>query len=79
MALFLAVAWGLHRMSRTAAVFGLVLYLAERLFMMFETGPKGIILTVVFALLFGGGIRGTFAFHRFRAAGADPALADVFS
>jgi hypothetical protein len=77
-ALFLAVAWGIHRMSRTAAVLGLVLYGVERLMMMAENGPKGVILTVIFTLLFIGGVRGTFAYHRYKTM-VDPAVSDTFA
>ena len=77
-ALFLAVAWGIHRMSRTAAVFGLILYALERLFMMLESGPKGIIMTVIFTLAFISGVRGTFAYHRYKTR-VDPAVSDTFA
>ena len=78
-AIFLVVAWGIHRMSRTAAVAGLIIYIAERLLIMLEAGSRGIILTIILTLLFIHGVRGTFAFHRFRAAGNDPAIPEIFS
>lgn len=66
-ALFAFVGWRIHRMSRTFAVIGLVLYLAEvgdRVL----NGPSGAVgvLTIVFILGFVGSIRGTFAFYRYR-------------
>lgn len=74
--LFLLVAWGIHRMSRTAAVLGLLLYVAEKL--MAGNGAKGIIMTIVFTLLFIGGVRGTFAYHQYKTKG-DPAVSDTFA
>jgi len=64
--LFALVAWRIHKMSRTWAVIGLVLYLlemGERL-VNHPSGAVGV-LTIIFILAFIGGIRGAFAFHRY--------------
>ena len=71
--LFALVAWRIQRMSRTFAVIGLVLYLAEigdRVL----NGPSGAVgvLTIVFILGFVGAIRGTFAFYRYRKQESPP-------
>jgi len=73
-ALFFLIAWGLHRFSRTAAVAGLVLFVLERLAVMFQTRASGILLTVILILLFVHGVRGAFAYHRLRTE-IDPAAA----
>lgn len=62
--LFAVVAWGIHAMSRTAAVGGLGLYLAERIHMWSNYGPKGLVLTIIFTLMFVNAIRGTFHYHK---------------
>jgi hypothetical protein len=74
--LFGIVAWGIHRMSRTAAVLGLLLYGAERL--MAGNATKAIYFTIVLTLLFINGIRGTFAYHQYKTKG-DPAVSDTFA
>jgi hypothetical protein len=74
--LFGILAWGIHRMSRTAAVLGLLLFVAERL--MAGNATKGIYLTIVFTLWFISGVRGTFAYHQYKTKG-DPAVSDTFA
>jgi hypothetical protein len=64
-AAFALVAWGIHRLSRIAAVGGLCLYIFERIFMWATMGPGNPILPVLFTLTFINAVRGTFAFHRF--------------
>ena len=74
--LFGILAWGIHRLSRTAAVLGLLLYVAERL--MAGNFAKGIYLTIVITFWFISGIRGTFAYHQYKMNG-DPAVSDIFA
>lgn len=62
-AIFAAIGWGISRMSRCAAVAGLLLYVAERILMWQVNGPVGIFMAVAFTLCFIGAVRGTFAFH----------------
>lgn len=62
--LFAIIAWGIHRMSRTAAIGGLGLYLIERIHMWSTYGPKGLVLTIIFTLMFINSIRGTFQYHK---------------
>jgi hypothetical protein len=58
----------IYRMSRLAAIGGLVLYLVERAVMIAQTGAGGgnIALIAIFTLAFVNSIRGTFAYHRMR-------------
>lgn len=63
-ALFAIVAWGIHKMSRTAAVGGLGLYLIERIYMWSNHGPKGFIWVVIITLMYINAIRGTFQYHK---------------
>lgn len=64
-ALFIAIAVGIHRMSRTAAVAGLLLYLLERVYMIENLGNPGTIIQVlVLTLMFISSVRATFLYHR---------------
>lgn len=63
-ALFLIIAWGIHRMSRTAAVGGLGLYLLEQIHMWSTQGPKGLPLVAILALMYINAIRGAFQYHK---------------
>lgn len=68
-ALFLAIAFGIRKESRFAAIAGLALFLVEKAFQIQSTGKfDGAILALFLALLFISGIRGTFALRRLRAA-----------
>ena len=74
--LFALVAWRIHKMSRTWAVIGLVLYLlevGERL-VNHPSGAVGVI-TIFFILAFIGGIRGAFAFNRYNKEEGQPQVA----
>ena len=69
-ALFAAVAIGIWRLSRTAAVAGLVLYLVEQGYQFVSVGPKNPIMAAFFILFLVHAIRGTFSYHRLVKAGA---------
>lgn len=63
--LFLFIAWGIAKLSRFAAVCGLLLYVAERWIMFAETGKVASVWWLVVMLAaFANGIRGTFLYHR---------------
>ena len=64
--LFALIAWGIKsRMSRTAAICGLTLYVAERIFSHSHGGwSDSIAPTIFYSLFFVSGIRGTFAYQR---------------
>lgn len=61
--LFASIAVGIHRRSQLAAWSGLLLYIAERMYMWNRTGVKGpvVVMTAIFVLAFIGGVRGTTA------------------
>lgn len=63
--LYLAVAWGIYKLNRVAAVAGLALYLGERLYAWAEVGLRSPIVAVILTLCFVHGVRGAFAYHRF--------------
>jgi hypothetical protein len=70
-AIFGLIAWGIYRMSRVAAISGLVLYIIERIdmhVMMGKSHISGIFVTVMFLFAFINAIRGTFAYHRMQDA-----------
>jgi hypothetical protein len=66
-ALFVIIAWRIKKMSRIWAVLGLLIYLFEVGFNV-ATNKAGAIgvLTLIFVLAYISGIRGTYAFHRYR-------------
>lgn len=61
--LYAAIAIGLYKMSRAAAVAGLILYTAERVFVWADYGRVAPIM-LIFLLAFAIAVRGTFAYHR---------------
>jgi hypothetical protein len=57
----------IYRMSRFAAIAGLVMYLSDRLVLLAQQGlSMNVIFTIFFVFAFINSIRGTFAYHRFR-------------
>jgi hypothetical protein len=68
---FAIIAVGIARMSRVAAVTGLVLYLGPKVLQVVHgaVGPIGVGISFTLTLLFINGIRGTFAYHRLSADG----------
>jgi len=68
-AIFGIIAIGIWRMSRVAAVAGLVLFVLERLLMFPENHSTGsLIVGIAIAIAFANGVRATFAYHRFQSA-----------
>jgi hypothetical protein len=68
-ALFVAIAIGIKRKSRFAAIAGLCLYVVERIAMMQRGGAGGIVMGILFTLLFINAVRGTFAYHQMTGEG----------
>lgn len=66
--LFFIIGLGLCWCSRIAALSGLLLYVAERVIMIQQTGMRAsqMILPVIITLIFVAGVRGAFAYHVFR-------------
>ncbi|NJO79148.1 MAG: hypothetical protein HC827_11930 [Cyanobacteria bacterium RM1_2_2] len=67
--LFVAIGWGIRKMSRVAAVAGLVLYILEQVVMRISNpalSTSGFFVTGLLILAFTNAIRGTFAYHAFR-------------
>lgn len=63
----LCIAIGIYRQSRTAAWFGLILYIFQRFSMFATTGQiSNPIVLIGITLSYVSGIRGTFAYHRLR-------------
>jgi hypothetical protein len=64
-AIFAAIAFGIWKRSRFAAVAGLVIFVAERIYVMATTpGGSGLGLALVLAMCYVAAIRGTYAFRR---------------
>jgi hypothetical protein len=67
-ALFGIIAWGIYRMSRVAAVAGLVFYIVEQVIAIATSDTKkgfGIV-AILMIMAFFNAVRGTFAYHRLR-------------
>jgi len=66
--MFALIAWGILKMSRIAATAGLILYVFERMDAWINAGRLSdtFVIAILFILFFIGGIRGTFAYHRFK-------------
>jgi hypothetical protein len=63
-AAFAAVAIGLSRRSRVAAVCGLGLYLVEEAVILSHARPFTLLIVVLLTIAFVNGVRGAFALHR---------------
>lgn len=67
--LFVAIGWGIYRMSRIAAVAGLVIYSLEQIMLRLDNpslAASGWLVAGLFVLAFVHGVRGTFAYHALR-------------
>ncbi|MEO1211145.1 MAG: hypothetical protein AAFX78_16595 [Cyanobacteria bacterium J06638_20] len=65
--LFVAIAIGINKMSRFAAISGLSLYLLGRIQVWSEFGiGRGLVLSILLSLAFLNAVRATFAYHRLR-------------
>lgn len=58
------LAIGIWRMSRSAAVIGLLYFVVSKIFLISQIGINNPILLVIFILFFVNGVRGTFAYQR---------------
>lgn len=60
--LFGAIAFGIWKKARSAAVGGMILYLAEQYWIYQNNGETNVIVTLLLFYMFANGIRGTFAY-----------------
>ncbi|NEP57063.1 MAG: hypothetical protein F6K31_08565 [Symploca sp. SIO2G7] len=67
--LFAAIAWGIHKMSRIAAIAGLALYIIEIIYKCLNGSfsSSGTWLVIIITLAFINSVRGTFAYHKLRS------------
>ena len=75
--LFALIAFGIYKMSRLAAVLGLLLYLWGQLSQILATGKTNFILVILFTLYFIHGIRGTFAYHKLKKQQPEPVMDEI--
>jgi len=74
-AIFGVVAAGIHRMSRVAALAGLIIFGLEKLLMIDQMLSLGnIIMAIALLFAFANGVRATFAYHRLQALSVTPSL-----
>jgi hypothetical protein len=70
--LFSALAWGIWRESRIAALTALILYVLDYVVAALSTGwLSGLFVHAAITLFLLSGVRGTFAAHKYKASGAD--------
>lgn len=62
--LFALIAFGIHKMSRTASLLGLLFYLLEQINVIYTAGGTNWFVLIVLATLFIHGVRGTFAYNK---------------
>ncbi|MGA7872446.1 MAG: hypothetical protein WCA22_16290 [Candidatus Binatus sp.] len=65
-ALMALLAFGIRRMSRTAALIAFLYYVAGRIDLWTEYGSQNAVIAGIFVLMFLSAVRGTFAYHRLR-------------
>lgn len=60
------IAWGIHRLSRIAALAGLIYYIIGQVYMFSASAGKYKVsfITILITLAFVNSVRGTFAYHR---------------
>ena len=65
-ALMALLAFGIRRMSRTAALIAFLYYVAGRIDLWAEYGSQNPVIAGIFVLMFLSAVRGTFAYHRLK-------------
>lgn len=67
-AIFAAIAFGIYKESRVAAVFGLVFFVGEKILQVMDTGSlRGSFVAIIIILCYAISVRGTVALHKLRA------------
>ncbi|MFD3157363.1 hypothetical protein ACFIJ5_10950 [Haloimpatiens sp. FM7330] len=74
--LVLIIAFGIHKMSRIAAILGLVFYTAEKVMAIVLSGGRFSFLIIVFIIAYIEGIRGTFAYHKYKKQAKNMDISD---
>ncbi len=77
--LFLLIAVGLFRLSRVAAIAGLLLYFAESAAVIGQASAANIVIKCFIILAFNSGVRATLAYHRLTSAAKAPVHSGVAS
>lgn len=62
----LVLAWGIRNMSRTAATIMLVYFVISKIYIISLNGAGSVITIIIFGLLYANGVRGTFAYQKFK-------------
>jgi hypothetical protein len=76
-AIFSALAWGIWRGSRVAALAALILYVLDYVIVAVNTSwTAGIIMHAAISICLLSGVRGTFGSHRYRDSAASDATTD---
>ena len=64
------LAFGIYKKSRTCAVIMLVYFAASKIFQVVESGQaNGVVMGILFTILFVQGVMGTFKYHKIVSAG----------
>lgn len=70
--IFAIIAFGIYKESRVAAVFGLIVFLAEKAHQIHVTEKfDGAVMAVFIVVFFISSVRGTFALHKLRSSADD--------
>lgn len=66
--IFGLIAWGIYRRSRICSILGLLLFIVEKILQLAESGLGmiGMGIAGFFVVLFVIGIKGTFAYHKYK-------------
>lgn len=74
---FAFIAFGIGKMSRIAAVAGLVFYLVGQAVIWAAPGPKNVVLTLFLTMAFVNAVRGTISYHRLVGKALNPAASEA--
>jgi hypothetical protein len=64
--LLLVLAWGIWKMSRTAALIALIYFVGSKLLIISENGIGNPIMMIIFGLFYINSVRGTFAYQNYK-------------
>ncbi len=72
-ALLLLLSLGIWKMSRIAAVVALIYFVLSKVVLIIDNGPGNPIVMIIFGFLYVNGVRGTFAYQKYKKMGTSPA------